>query len=271
MQRKWPVLILYLLVSIWIFPVKADALILPNGNPDSAVTSSKSNNTKEHTHGKQATKVVYFISGLAADQRLFHNLALPDYIQKHYLVWIEPKRNESLESYCQHLASQIDTTQKFYLVGVSFGGMVAVELNKLVHPQETILVSSILTANSLSRFFNIVDKLHLHKAMPVWVYKHFYDAAFWFFGAKTDEQRALVVDLMDDASPNLLRWSIDQLISWKNSYTPKNVYVISGTRDRVFPYKRIPADTLITGGSHMMIYNRGPEISQILVKELNKK
>lgn len=215
-------------------------------------------------------KRVYFISGLAADKRLFSKINLPAHIQVLHVVWIEPFANESLPHYCRRLADQIDTTAEFSLVGISFGGIVAVEMNKFLKPRKTILISSIVTSQSLSRFFKIVDNLRAQRVVPVWIYKHFYRGAYWFFDPQTKEQQDLIVKLMNDASGSLLAWSIDQLLGWRNSFQPANTVIIAGNKDRVFPHKKLQPDRLVPGGTHMMIYDKGPEVSRILTEILTE-
>lgn len=215
-------------------------------------------------------KTVYFISGLAADKRLFDNVTLPANINVKHVAWLEPKKAETLESYCRRLATQIDTTADFSLVGISFGGMIAVEMNKFLKPEKTILISSITTSQSFSGFFKTVNNLHLHKVVPAWFYKHFYRGAYWFFDPQTEEQRQLIVALMDNASENLLTWSIDQLICWENEFIPENAVIIAGNKDRVFPHKKLHPDHLIPGGTHMMVFDKGREVSRVLDEILNE-
>ncbi|MBK0403600.1 alpha/beta hydrolase [Adhaeribacter sp. BT258] len=216
------------------------------------------------------TRNVYFISGLAADERLFENLALPTTYKIHHVKWIDPLKHEDLESYCHRLAAQIDTTAPFVLVGMSFGGMVAVELNKFLKPQQTILISSIATRNGLSGFLKTVDLLHLHKLVPGFIYKNFYPAAHWFFNAHTKAQKKLVKSFMEKASRTLLVWSIDQVVGWRNEFIPKNIFIINGSADRVFPHKRTNANVLIKDGGHMMVHSKAAEISPVLATQLAK-
>ena len=51
---------------------------------------------------------VYFISGLAADKRIFKNLRLPEGFEPVYLDWISPLKDESLRDYALRLAKKID-------------------------------------------------------------------------------------------------------------------------------------------------------------------
>ncbi|MBC7849623.1 MAG: hypothetical protein H7Y31_07800, partial [Chitinophagaceae bacterium] len=53
---------------------------------------------------------VYFISGLAADRRVFKNIVLPDEHEIVHLDWITPLKGESLREYSQRLSSPIDSS-----------------------------------------------------------------------------------------------------------------------------------------------------------------
>ncbi|WP_169306811.1 hypothetical protein [Pedobacter polaris] len=51
--------------------------------------------------------MVYFISGLGADERVFQFLDLSK-IEYQFIRWNEPRKNESLFNYCEELTKQID-------------------------------------------------------------------------------------------------------------------------------------------------------------------
>jgi len=90
---------------------------------------------------------LYLIGGLGADERVFKFLhsEFPNQIIK----WIEPLKMEPIEDYTKRLSEQIDTKEKFGILGVSFGGIIAVELSKIIKPQITILISSVELASQL--------------------------------------------------------------------------------------------------------------------------
>ena len=71
--------------------------------------------------------------GLAASSLVFENIRLenPDY-QLYRLDWIQPKKNESIKSYCHRLSKKIKHKQPI-LLGVSFGGIIVQELDKIVN------------------------------------------------------------------------------------------------------------------------------------------
>src|ERR1035437_6749894 len=91
---------------------------------------------------------LYFIPGLGADERLFSKLKLPGY-KKKFIKWLVPKENESLPHYAKRLSAQIDSSKSFSLIGVSFGGMLAVEMSKFLKPKKIFLISSAKTNREL--------------------------------------------------------------------------------------------------------------------------
>ena len=77
----------------------------------------------------------YCISGIGANEQIFHNLNLKfDYVP---VKWVETTYKESLKDYAQKLCEQVDTSEKFVLIGVSYGGMLATEMNKFINPQQS--------------------------------------------------------------------------------------------------------------------------------------
>lgn len=75
--------------------------------------------------------IIYAFSGLGADERVFTFLNLPYKIKT--VNWISPQVNESIELYSKRISTKIDTTTPFALLGVSFGGLVVAEINKILH------------------------------------------------------------------------------------------------------------------------------------------
>ncbi|HEY5039439.1 MAG TPA: hypothetical protein VIJ93_10240, partial [bacterium] len=77
---------------------------------------------------------LYFISGLGADKRVFQKLIIPESFIIHYVEWIPVFPEESLSQYCEKLISQINRAEPFILIGLSFGGVIAIEMSKRIKP-----------------------------------------------------------------------------------------------------------------------------------------
>lgn len=212
---------------------------------------------------------VYFISGQAANETLFENLKLPPQVSIRHVHWIEPSQNESLSNYCKRLSQQINTSDDFILVGVSFGGIAAIELSKTLHPKQTIIISSIATKHELRPLLKFVRLFRIQEIVPAAFYKWYSPILEWFFGTKTKREKELLKIYTQSATKNYMKWAVNKILNWENEQRPQNLFHIHGIQDRIFPCKKAHADVLIKDGSHFMVHNRANEISKILTEKLN--
>lgn len=200
---------------------------------------------------------------------MFEYLTLPSHIEVRYIHWIEPLKNERLIEYCKRLARQMDTSKEFVLVGMSLGGIVAVELNKIIHPKLTIIISSIATKDEIRPLFRFFKWIGLHKVVPAGFYKWYTPFLDWYFGARTKREQELLRLYATTISKNYMKWAVNEILNWANEYRPANLFHIHGTADRVLPVKYTHADVKIENGTHMMVHNRAEEISKIINDKLN--
>jgi hypothetical protein len=215
---------------------------------------------------------VYFISGQSADERLFENLRLPSRLSFRHVHWIEPLKHETLTDYCKRLSQQIDTSDDFVLIGVSLGGIVSVELTKILQPKQTIIISSIATKYELPLFMKIIRMLKIYKILPAGFYKWHSPILDWFFGVENKREKSLLKFYSEASTKNYMRWAVDKILNWGNEKrppNPPNLFHIHGTKDRIFPYKKTHADVLIKAGTHLMVHNRAEELSKILTEKIN--
>ncbi len=208
--------------------------------------------------------VVYFISGLGADERVFERLKLSDSIIVKHIKWIEPIANEPLSDYCQRLTREIDTTTEFSLIGMSFGGLAAIELNKIVTPLKTIIISSVTSEKEYSFLFRLLRTLRLHKIIPMFLLRIPNPFAYWLFGTKSQEEKTILKTYMKTVSSTYFRWSMNAVLTWKNNIRPNNLSQIHGTADKIFPFRLTHPDFAVKDGQHLMVYDRANEISSII-------
>ena len=211
---------------------------------------------------------VYFISGLGADRRVFSRLEMPVSITVKYIDWIEPLEKESLHQYCVRLSEQIQGEDDTVLVGLSFGGMVAIEMENIVHPKQIIIISSIATRDELPYYFRVIRTLRLHKAISVALMKRMVPIAHWYFNARTKKEKTMLQSYLQTVSSRYLRWSINEVLNWKNQHRPPNLFHIHGTADRTFPFRYTHADVLVKDGGHLMVYDKAKEVNEIIKRRL---
>lgn len=210
---------------------------------------------------------LYFISGLGTDWRAFQRIKLPEAYTIHHLEWIEPRRKDSLGVYARRLSKYIDTSKPFCLVGLSFGGMIASEMNRYVEPRTTILISSAATARELPRYVRLIAFLRLHRLVPVSWMKRSTLVAHWFFGTKGTVERKLLDQIIRETDPRFFRWAIDAIASWKNGKRPERCVHLHGDRDHVLP-RTEDHDIVLKGAGHFMVFSHGAEVSRILEEHL---
>jgi pimeloyl-ACP methyl ester carboxylesterase len=212
-----------------------------------------------------ALKDIYFVSGLGADERVFRLLKFEGY-QPVHLRWLDPKPKEPIADYAKRLAAQIKADRPV-IVGLSFGGMIAVEIAKQIEVEKVILISSVRSRAEIPPYFKLFRWLPLHRIFPfktlLWAEYWFAD---WVFGIDTPDECRLLRAILQDTDAHFLKWALHQVVIWKNETIPDHLYHLHGSSDRIFPICYVQPDVAIERGGHFMIVNRAAQISALLEK-----
>ena len=207
---------------------------------------------------------VYFISGLGADQRVFQFLQLPG-IEKIYINWVDPLQHEELNSYSSRLIAQIDTDQEVILVGISFGGIIAQEISRIIPCKKVIIISSVKSPAEFSWQLSAVAFTGIYKLFPARFLKwtNVLTADF-YFGIQSVDESKLLRQIILDTDNKFMLWAIARLMQWKNNNVQPDIIHIHGTSDRIFPARTIKNYIKIDHGGHFMVVNKPEELSRIL-------
>ena len=210
---------------------------------------------------------VYFISGLAADRRVFKYIEVPLDYEIVHLDWIEPIKNETLSAYSMRLAEKINARESFALVGLSMGGMIAVEISRHLNPAHTILISSVPSSDQLPIYFKWAAKINLHKLVPVSMVK---SASIMkrLFTAETPEDKIILKQIIRESDPIFIKWAMGAILKWKRKELPLSYIHIHGTRDELLPMRYTKPTHSINKGGHLMVLNHSGEINRILKEVL---
>jgi pimeloyl-ACP methyl ester carboxylesterase len=147
---------------------------------------------------------IYTFSGLGADETVFDKLEFPGYAVT-YIQWITPLKHETIAAYATRLLVQI-TTPKPVLIGLSFGGIMAIEAAKLIDTTQVILLASAKTKWEIPFYYRWAGKMRLHTLMPTGLLKRPGFIPNWLFGVESKEEKAVLNKILRKTDPVFLRW-----------------------------------------------------------------
>jgi pimeloyl-ACP methyl ester carboxylesterase len=205
----------------------------------------------------------YLIPGLGADSRIYNNIVIDSY-ELIKIDWIEPDKTDTLKSYAQKLILQYNIAPLSLIVGNSLGGMIAIEMAKIIPAKKVILISSIKTADEAPAYFSFFRALPVYKLIPGKLMTSMGFAIRFMFGKMNEADNHLFIDMLEKTSPIFMKWAMYAILHWDNKVIPANVTLITGDKDKVFNYRRISDPIIIKGGTHIMIFDRAAEINAIL-------
>ena len=208
---------------------------------------------------------LYCIPGFGVDERIYGNLSV-DSIRLRFLNWLDPEPGETFHAYAQRMAGGIHD-ENAVLAGISFGGMVALEIAGFRNIKQVILISSIKRRSEMPLNMRLAGALRLNRIFPVKRIQQSdlaYKIANRRLGAYTADEQEFANAYRKTAKLSYVNWSFDKILNWKPANDFSNIVHIHGDQDRIFPIKNIKPDYVIKGGTHMMVWNRADEISAII-------
>jgi len=205
---------------------------------------------------------IYLIPGLGADCRIYNNIDLNDH-EVICVDWIEPHKTDTLATYAQKLIYQYNILPKSMVIGNSLGGMIAIEIAKIIPVAKVIQISSIKTISEAPWYFSWLRAIPFYKPIPGKVFTRLEFLIKPFFGHMNEADNWLFVDMLKKSSPVFLKWAMDATLKWDNKVILKNVFQIIGDKDVVFSYQKIKGAIIVKGGTHIMIFERAKEVNKI--------
>ncbi len=210
---------------------------------------------------------IYCLSGLGADERIFSNIKI-DNAELIHLPWPAYDEHDEIPCYAQKMSSMIKDDNPI-LLGVSFGGMLAVEIAKMRAVKKVIIVSSAKTGSEIPHFGKFMKFVVMKQIVPASFYTWPNRFVLKLFGATTDTEKEMLKGVFTSSDGHLVRWAMKAIQLWRNTTYPEPIVHIHGDADKIITPQYIHANYWIKGGSHIMIYNRAAEINAIINKELS--
>ena len=191
--------------------------------------------------------------GLAASSKVFENIKLDSKkYSLHRIDWIQPKKNESIKTYCVRLSKKIKHKNPV-LLGVSFGGIIAQELDKIIKVKKLIIVSSVKSHKEYPILYKIARDYQLNNALPFGMFDNFIKFSLKLNINKLYKRIDLAERYLTERNEIYLEWAVWSLLNWKQEKYRPDLIHIHGDKDKVFPIENISKCIKIKGGRHEMI------------------
>ena len=205
---------------------------------------------------------ILLLTGMTPDKRVFDRM-LPLLRSAVIVDWIEPMRHESIRDYASRLGQCMTKDDSTVVCGVSFGGIVALELASCIHARACVLISSVRSPKELPprfRAFRVLNPLTAELGMQMIGAM----SSYWPRPLRTAVTWRLMK--LSGLSGAWHRWATAAVLNW-DPCSQENaipVFQIHGDRDKTFPIRYIDADYVVRGGGHVLPLTHGPEVAEIV-------
>ena len=210
------------------------------------------------------------LSGLGADERVLAPLK-PAFAHLIIPPWIPPMPDESLAHYAARTAHAIDPRRPCFIGGISFGGMLAIEMTHHLEALGCFLIASARRRDELPKRVRWLGSLTARSPAGVVV-----AASRVASGLSVALRRIACPATLEllyqvkRTDPAFARWAFGAMLNWQASSAPDGVPVwrIHGDCDRLLPL-RGEADVLVPGGGHLLPLTHADQVAGFIGERMS--
>ena len=199
---------------------------------------------------------------MGADEKAFDHIHVEGY-ELVYLPWLTPQPGETIQAYAARMCLPIKE-EKPVLIGLSFGGMISIEIAKLIPVHKIILISSIQSKWQMPRWMRVAGKLKIDRLIFLRPYKLLEPIQNRRMGVTTLAEKEMVNNYRKNTSQVYIDWAINEILNWNNEWQPARLYHIHGDEDKIFPIQKLSPTHIVKGAGHMMVFNRAAAVNECL-------
>lgn len=218
---------------------------------------------------------IILFPGLGADPRMFRrqkrafgdDLECPD--------WLTPHTDEPFDDYARRwaepLRQNLHDGRPLFLGGVSFGGMVAMQIARHLNPTAVILIGSCRSRAAKPPSWQVARRVG--DMIPRGLLGRRVLAAVALWIALLDRldgpHRSLLMKMAADSDPNLIRWGGHVCADWdfQGQLDPgfPPVHQIHGRHDAIIPLHPDDPDTVIPDGRHLIHFSHPHTVNRYIM------
>ncbi len=226
-------------------------------------------NQEPSTKDQDSPHRLWFLPGLAANHKLFAP-QLAELPEAQVLEWIPPEAEESLAAYAQRWSQHLDLGPKDILVGMSFGGQVALELAKHLPLKACLLISANRRSQEIRSQFRLQAKV-LPRISDSMLRQTFLKVGIPLlkrWESLTDQQVQWLEEMVEEMDTSFFRWATQAAAEWDYEFQASDfqmpLYQIHGEKDTIIRIQNQDEVELLAGASHLLTFTHSKEINQWL-------
>lgn len=209
---------------------------------------------------------LFLIPGMSPEFSIYSRL-LPLLPKATVVDFLKPAASESLKCYAARMAEGIPS--QCFLVGVSFGGMLAMEISRIVRPAGCVVISSVLTPSELPpwlRAWRIAGGRGCGNVL-----RAVGASAAIVPGAIRTRSTIRLTKLSGNAGA-WHRWATAAVLGWKADLEPfpSPLLRIHGDRDTTFPIRYTRPGVVINGAPHDLPYFHPRQTAEAIIEFMKR-
>jgi len=201
----------------------------------------------------------------------FENTVVPKGWKMHFIDWLEVEsEEETLDNYINRLSAQVKHRNPVF-AGLSFGGMMAMELTKKYSSPFVIMISSFRDKQDLAFSLRALLNMKAYKLIPNVEMNAIRSIVRKAYAVSSKVSVEKLIEMMGNESPMFLRWSCRQIDEYEFNFPEKTgVHPIIGTSDKIVNIWKNHDVHIVKKGTHITVYADHEEVNKYLARILNK-
>ena len=213
-------------------------------------------------HGMNETDVpIILLPGLNGDARVFGPQAAA-FPSLTIARWLKPGESESLAAYAERLAHVLDPGRPCVIGGVSFGGVVALEMSRHLQARACLLIASTRDVDGLPAAVRLLRPIAA-VVPPIALTLGIRCGAASTASAAPGFHRGLA--RLTPAEFAFRRWALQALLTWRVGRAPGcPVVQIHGQHDATFAASRTKADLILPHAGHLLTLTHADQVNNFI-------